>query len=134
MELDCGRAKRKSARSKPVPATGKPLESTALVASPVKLNVPRPFWSVWVFRSLRLNCAPQVNVCLPRDQMTLSLALWLRFRARTGVASLNAPKLVKFKLGGPKFSGFEDVPAMPSSAATSGPLAKNGVVSLRLRL
>src|SRR5437899_12936277 len=66
--------------------------------------------------------------------MILSLALWLWLRMRIGVASLKAPKLVKFRLGGPKLRGLGEVPAMPSSVATSAPLAKNGVVSLRLRL
>src|SRR6185437_8880198 len=51
-----------------------------------------------------------------------------------GVPSLSAPKLVKFRFGGPKLTGFVDVPAMPNSAAMFGPLAKNGLVSFRLRL
>src|SRR5579864_2596871 len=101
MELDCGSPNTKSAKSKPVPAMGKPRESRALVAWPVKLKVPRPFWSVRVFRSLRLNWTPQDKVWVPRDHITLSLALWLWLRVRTGVESLKAPKLVKFRLGGP---------------------------------
>src|ERR1017187_8813208 len=53
MEADCGKASRKSAKSNPVPCTGKPLAPNWLGASPVKLKVPRDRKSTRpLFRSL----------------------------------------------------------------------------------
>src|SRR5215469_2184885 len=101
IELDCGNPSKKSAKSKPVPATGEPPALDALVNRPVKLKVPRPFGSVQLFRSLRVNWAPKVKECSPCARIVLSPNVWLWLRVSTGGASLNPPKLVKVRFGGP---------------------------------
>jgi hypothetical protein len=44
------------------------------------------------------------------------------------------PKFVKSRLGGPSFSGLEDVPPIPSAPAIFPIFAKKGTMLLRLRL
>src|SRR5689334_13486261 len=109
MLADCGAPSRKSAKSKPVPAIGCPFALNWLVSKPVKVSVPRPFWSVCVARSLRWKDKPNEIVCEPRFNTTPSDndARWLR--VNVGEASFKAPKFVKLRLGGPKFSGLVEV-------------------------
>ena len=68
----------------------------------------------------RVYPAPKLKLCTPFNKLTLSVKLCDWLRLSVGAESLNDAKLVKFSVGGPLSSGFDEVPAMPSCAATSG--------------
>ena len=77
---------------------------------------------------------PALMLCLPRVFDTESLKPHVLFTVRTGLASVNPPKFVNDRFGGPQFNGSCDVPWIPNAAATFVRFEKYGIVSLRLRL
>jgi len=82
----------------------------------------------------RRNSPPIERLCdfLVNWKLSLTDDVWLCVTLE--LASVSDPKLVNVSVGGPKLTGFRDVPVMPSWPATSVPYAKNGSVMALLRL